>query len=43
MFPDNSLILGAPAKVVCELTPHAIAAMRRNATEYVGKGQAFKE
>ncbi|MBB3269779.1 carbonic anhydrase/acetyltransferase-like protein (isoleucine patch superfamily) [Pseudomonas sp. OG7] len=43
VFPDNSLILGAPAKVVRELTPDAIAAMRRNATEYVGKGQAFKE
>lgn len=43
VFPDNSLILGAPAKVVRELTPDTIAAMRRNATEYVGKGQAFKE
>ncbi|MNE83644.1 Maltose O-acetyltransferase [compost metagenome] len=43
VFPDNSLILGAPAKVVRELTPEAIAGLQRNATEYVGKGQAFKE
>ncbi|HEN8797785.1 gamma carbonic anhydrase family protein [Pseudomonas sp. CM27] len=43
VFPDNSLILGAPAKVVRELTPEAIASMQRNAAEYVGKGQAFKE
>jgi len=43
VFPDNSLILGAPAKVVRELTPDAIASLQRNAVEYVGKGQAFKE
>ncbi|MFK0270225.1 gamma carbonic anhydrase family protein [Pseudomonas asiatica] len=43
VFPDNSLILGAPAKVVRELSPEAIAGMQRNAAEYVGKGQAFKE
>ncbi|WP_455885846.1 gamma carbonic anhydrase family protein [Pseudomonas rustica] len=42
-FPDNSLILGAPAKVVRELTAEAIASMQRNATEYVAKGQSFKE
>lgn len=43
VFPDNSLILGAPAKVVRELTADAIASMQRNATEYVAKGQSFKE
>ncbi|WP_043200219.1 gamma carbonic anhydrase family protein [Pseudomonas putida] len=43
VFPDNSLILGAPAKVVRELTAEAIASMQRNATEYVAKGQSFKE
>ncbi|MNT57775.1 Galactoside O-acetyltransferase [compost metagenome] len=43
VFPDNSLILGAPAKVVRELTAEAIAGMQRNATEYVAKGQSFKE
>ena len=43
VFPDNSLILGAPAKVVRELTVDAIASMQRNATEYVAKGQSFKE
>ena len=43
VFPDNSLILGAPAKVVRELTAEAIASMQHNATEYVAKGQSFKE
>jgi len=41
-FPDNSLILGSPAKVVRALTEDEIAANRRSATEYVAKGQAFK-
>jgi len=43
VFPANSLILGAPAKVVRELTAEAIASMQRNAAEYVAKGQSFKE
>lgn len=42
VFPDNSLILGAPAKVVRELTTEAIASMRRNAADYVVRGQAYK-
>ena len=43
VFPDNSLILGAPAKVVRELSAEAIASLQRNAAEYVEKGQSFKE
>lgn len=42
VFPDNSLILGSPAKVVRELTDDEIATNRRSASEYVAKGQAFK-
>jgi carbonic anhydrase/acetyltransferase-like protein (isoleucine patch superfamily) len=40
-FPDNSLILGAPAKAVRELSEEAIAQLRRNAEEYVERGRYF--
>ena len=43
VFPDNSLILGAPAKVVRELTAEAIAGMHANASDYVTKGLLYKE
>ena len=42
VFPDNSLILGAPAKVVRELTDADIAGMRRNAANYVERREYFK-
>ncbi|MGH8781141.1 gamma carbonic anhydrase family protein [Paraburkholderia sp.] len=42
VFPDNSLILGAPAKVVRELTDADIAGMRRNAATYVERREYFK-
>jgi len=42
-FPDNSLILGAPAKVVRELTVADIAGIRANATEYATRGFYFKQ
>lgn len=41
-FPDNSLILGAPAKVVRELTEDAIAGMRANAADYVERRDLFR-
>lgn len=41
-FPDNSLIIGSPAKAVRELTPEEIATNQRSAKEYVEKAQAFK-
>jgi carbonic anhydrase/acetyltransferase-like protein (isoleucine patch superfamily) len=41
-FPDNSLIIGAPAKVVRELTEEAIAGMRANAANYVERRGCFK-
>ena len=43
IFPDNSLILGSPAKVVKELTPEAIAALKKSAEHYVMKKNLFKE
>jgi carbonic anhydrase/acetyltransferase-like protein (isoleucine patch superfamily) len=34
-FPDNSLILGSPAKVVRELSPEQIARVQMAAAHYV--------
>ncbi|WP_153100700.1 gamma carbonic anhydrase family protein [Paraburkholderia hayleyella] len=42
VFPDNSLILGAPAKVVRELSETDIASMRRNTAAYAERRQHFK-
>lgn len=42
-FPDNSLIIGSPAKVLRELTPEAIAGMHKNAAEYVERSAFYKE
>lgn len=42
VFPDNSLILGAPAKVVRELTEEDIAKLRRNADNYAERRAWFK-
>jgi len=41
-FPDNSLILGSPAKVVRQLTAEAIEALRGNASSYVSKSAHYK-
>lgn len=41
-FPDNSLIVGAPAKAVRELDEAAIEELKRSAEHYVGNGQRFK-
>lgn len=41
-YPDNSLILGAPAKVVRELTPEAIEKLKQNAQGYVARGALHK-
>jgi carbonic anhydrase/acetyltransferase-like protein (isoleucine patch superfamily) len=41
-FPDNSLILGVPAKVVRTLSEEDIAGMRRNTGGYVERAQYFK-
>jgi carbonic anhydrase/acetyltransferase-like protein (isoleucine patch superfamily) len=41
-FPDNSLIIGAPAKAVRTLTPEDILRMHGNTSNYVERGQFFK-
>jgi carbonic anhydrase/acetyltransferase-like protein (isoleucine patch superfamily) len=41
-FPDNSLILGAPAKVVSTLSPEHIAKLRATANGYVAKIPLYK-
>ena len=41
-FPDNSLIVGTPAKVLRTLTDDDIAGLRKNAAEYVARGQRFR-
>ena len=43
VFPDNSLILGAPAKVVRELDDQAIAALRDNARHYIDHAQRHRQ
>ena len=42
VFPERSLILGAPARVIRPVTEDEIAMMRRTAAEYVEKARAFK-
>jgi carbonic anhydrase/acetyltransferase-like protein (isoleucine patch superfamily) len=41
-FPDNSLIIGSPAKAVRTLSDEALAGMRGNADTYVQRGKLFK-
>lgn len=41
-FPDNSLIIGSPAKAVRTLSEEDIARMHANTANYVERGQRFK-
>lgn len=41
-FPDHSLILGSPAKVVRTLTQEDLLRLEGNAANYVARGQLFK-
>lgn len=43
IFPDNSLIIGAPAKVARELDQDTIHHLKQNAAEYVERAQHFKK
>ena len=43
VFPDNSLILGAPASVVRELTDEEIALIRGSADVYVENAERFNK
>jgi carbonic anhydrase/acetyltransferase-like protein (isoleucine patch superfamily) len=41
-FPDNVLIIGAPARVARELTPDDVARLKGSADSYVQRAQLFK-
>ena len=41
-FPDGSMILGSPAKVVRQLSPEQIEGLRQSARHYVENAQRFK-
>ena len=40
-FPDGSMIIGSPARVVRELTPEKVADLRRSARDYVANARRF--
>jgi carbonic anhydrase/acetyltransferase-like protein (isoleucine patch superfamily) len=42
VFPDRSLIVGAPARLLRRVTDDDLAAMRANVDAYVARGAAFK-
>src|SRR5213595_1999260 len=41
-FPDGSLIMGSPAKVVRQLTPEQIEGLKRSAEHYVRNAQRYR-
>jgi carbonic anhydrase/acetyltransferase-like protein (isoleucine patch superfamily) len=41
-FPDGSMILGSPARVVRQLTPEQIEGLRQSAQHYVDNAQAYR-
>ncbi len=41
-FPDGSMIMGSPAKVVRQLTPEQLQGLRHSADHYVANAQRFK-
>lgn len=41
-FPDGSMILGSPAKVVRQLTPEQIEGLRKSAQHYIENAHRFK-
>lgn len=43
VFPDNSLIVGAPARVVRKLTEAEIERMRHSAERYVANAERFRQ
>ncbi len=42
VFPDNSLIVGSPARVIRTLDENAVAGLRNSAAHYVANGKRFK-
>ncbi len=41
-FPDGSMIIGSPAKVVRQLTPEQIAGLRASAEHYVDNARRYR-
>ena len=41
-FPDGSMIIGSPARVVRQLTPEQIAGLQHNAEHYVQNARRFR-
>lgn len=41
-FPDGSMIMGTPAKVVRQLTPEQMAGLRQSAAHYIDNAQRFR-
>lgn len=41
-FPDGSMVIGAPAKVVRQLTPLQIEGLRQSAQHYIDNAQRFQ-
>lgn len=41
-FPDGSMILGSPAKVIRQLTPEQIEGLQGSAQRYIENGRRFK-
>ena len=42
-FPDGSLIMGSPAKVVRQLTPEQIAGLQRSAEHYIQNARRYRQ
>ncbi|MGE0097836.1 MAG: gamma carbonic anhydrase family protein [Hydrogenophaga sp.] len=42
-FPDGSMILGSPAKVVRALTPEQIEGLRRSAEHYIENAERYRK
>lgn len=42
-FPDGSMILGSPAKVVRQLTPEQIEGLRRSAAHYIENAERYRK
>lgn len=43
VIPDGSLVVGAPGKIVRQLTPDEIAGLTRSADHYIGNARRFSE
>lgn len=42
VYPDGVLLMGAPARVVRDLTPEQIAGLKRSADHYVANAERFR-